>query len=285
MSESPYIVELNPENFQQVVLTGSSDVPVLVDFWADWCQPCKTLMPILSQLAEAYQGKFILAKLNTEEHKELAAQFGIRSLPTVKLFKDGQPVDEFMGALPEADIRAFLDKHIPRESDNVITTAHQHLLQGDGVTAITLLQRAREMDPGNHRVTIALAQSHAALGQAQEALDILDSLPADQQEAHEVKSLRGHLHFEAQAELESMAQVKEHLQADANNQQALLQLAAHHIVEEQYPQALDVLLTSMKINRDFQEQAAQKNMLKIFEILGDDPLVSQYRNQMLNLIY
>lgn len=285
MSDSPYIIELNPDNFQQVVFTGSSEVPVLVDFWADWCQPCQTLMPLLARLAEEYQGKFILAKLNTEQHQEIAGQFGIRSLPTVKLFKAGEPVDEFMGALPESDIRAFLDKHLPRESDNAIAMAQQHLLQGDADTALALLYRTADIDPGNHRVTIALAQALAATGKAQEALNLLDELNADQQEDPDVKSLRGHLHFEALADQDSNAQLLERLQANPDDHQATLLLAAHHVVEQNYPGALDLLLELLKKDRNFADQAAQKNMLKIFEILGDDPLVTQYRNQMLNFIY
>ncbi|WP_295471797.1 thioredoxin, partial [Thiolapillus sp.] len=105
MSTSPYIIEITKDNYQTDVIERSAQVPVLVDFWAPWCQPCKILMPVLANLAEQYGEKFILAKINTEEEQELAAQFAIRSIPTVKLFVNGQPVDEFAGALPEADIR------------------------------------------------------------------------------------------------------------------------------------------------------------------------------------
>ena len=125
MPESPYIVEVTAENYQEVVIQGSLQAPVLVDFWADWCQPCKILLPMLAKLVDEYQGKFILAKINTEQQQELAAQFGIRSIPTVKLFMQGQPVDEFSGALPEEQIRQFLDQHIPRESDKAVAQAQQ----------------------------------------------------------------------------------------------------------------------------------------------------------------
>ncbi len=107
MSTSDYIFDVTTDNFDQVILQGSQSVPVLVDFWAPWCQPCKSLMPLLADLAEAYQGKFILAKINTEEEQELAAQFAIRSIPTVKLFKGGSPVDEFTGALLVGEIKRF----------------------------------------------------------------------------------------------------------------------------------------------------------------------------------
>jgi putative thioredoxin len=114
MATPSYIIEVTADNYAEV-MQASFQVPVLMDFWADWCQPCHVLMPVLAKLAEDYGGKFVLAKLNTEQNQEIAAQFGIRSIPTVKLFKDGQVVDEFMGALPEQGVRQFLDKHIVDE--------------------------------------------------------------------------------------------------------------------------------------------------------------------------
>lgn len=285
MADSPFIVELTQENFQQV-LQASFRAPVLVDFWADWCQPCKLLMPLLEKLADEYQGQFFLAKLNTEQQQEVAAQFGIRSIPTVKLFKDGQPVDEFMGALPEAEIRAFLDKHIPRASDGLVAQAQQALLGGDGDQALALLHQAKTEDPSNSRIDIALAQTLAAIGDTDGATAALDGLPAEDANKPEVVALRGHLEFEGQAAgAEDPETLKKRLEADENDSEARYQLAIHMINAQQYEPALELLLELMRRDRGYEDDAARKTMIKVFDLLGDDPMAARFRGRMFNLLH
>ena len=161
MADSPYIVEVTAENFQTVILEGSMQQPVLVDFWASWCQPCQALMPLLAKLADEYAGKFILAKINTEEQQAIAAQFQIRSIPAVKLVHQGKLVDEFTGALPEAEIRAFLDRHIQQEAsadDNAIEQAYALLMRGQSDAAATLIQQSLDADPKNPQAIVAFAK-------------------------------------------------------------------------------------------------------------------------------
>ena len=211
MPDSPYIVDVSADNFAEV-LQASSRIPVLMDFWASWCQPCLALMPVLAKLAEEYDGKFLLAKLNTEENQELAAQFGIRSIPNVKLFQDGQVVDEFMGALPEQAVREFLDKHIVDEE--AVAEERSRRLQG-----------------------------------FQDELDGLASSPApDSSEA---------LHAEALRE----------------------------VVDENYETAMDLLLELMRKDRGYADDAGRRTLLKVFDLLGDDPRVGAYRRRMTNLLY
>ncbi|WP_456408389.1 thioredoxin [Thiolapillus sp.] len=286
MSDSPYIVEITNNNYQSDVIERSRQVPVLVDFWAPWCQPCQMLMPVLASLAEQYQGKFILAKINTEEQQELAAQFGIRSIPTVKLFRNGEAVDEFAGALPESEIRKFLDKHIPRESDALVDQAEQLLLQGDIDNALTLLEQAKASDPANSNIDIALAQAHAAAGNAEKALEITDQLPAEFQEKPEIQVLRGLLFFEQLLDgAPSESELQERLNRDDNDSEARYLLAAQYVVNQRYEDAAQALLELMRKDRNYGDDAARKALLKLFDILGDDPLAPRYRSRMMSLIY
>ncbi len=285
MAESPYIVEVTAENYAPVVL--ESPLPVLVDFWAEWCQPCKMLMPVLSRLAEEYRGKFILAKINTEEQRELAAQFGIRSIPTVKLFQGGKPVDEFMGALPEAEIRAFLDKHIPRESDNLVAQSNQRLLEGDVEGAMQLAEEAARSDPENPRTLIAYARLKAALGDREEAETVLDSLPADVQASPELTGFRAQLRFDRLAETgPAPDELEQRINTDPADSEARYYLALNLIVEGEYEQALEHLLQLMQKDRAYGDDAGRKGMLEVFEILGEgNELVNRFRNRMFNALH
>ncbi len=286
MSNSPYIIEITEDNYQTDVVEQSHRVPVLVDFWASWCQPCQMLMPVLAKLAEEYGGKFILAKVNTEEQQGLAAQFGIRSIPTVKLFKDGQPVDEFAGALPESEIRRFLDRHIPRESDALVEKARQLLLAGDADQALKILEATKATDPANVNVDIALAQAHAASGQPDRALEILQGLPLEAREKPEVQRLEGLLHFEALAtDAPDESTLSRRLEQNPDDHEARRLLAARKVLQEDYAGALDLLLELMRKDRGYGDDAARKDMVRIFDLLGDDPLVPRYRSRMMNLLY
>jgi len=286
MADSPYIVEVTAENFRQVVLEGSFRQPVLVDFWASWCQPCKILLPILTRLANEYGGKFLLAKLNTEEQQQLAAQFGIRSIPTLKLFAQGAPVDEFMGALPEAEIRAFLDRNIPRESDGYIAQAQQMMQAGQDEQALQLLLKARELDPGAARVEIALAQVLTLLERHNEALAILDALPLDAATDPAVQALRSQLEFAAKtAGLPSIEALQQRLAANERDSEARYQLGNQLVATGEYEQALEQFLTLLRLDRQYGEDAARKSMLQLFEMLGDHPLVGSYRGKLARLLY
>jgi putative thioredoxin len=285
MADSPYIIDVTRENYAEV-MKASFEVPVLIDFWASWCQPCQALMPVLAKLAEEYQGKFLLGKLNTEEQQEIAAQFGIRSIPNVKLLRNGQPVDEFMGALPERSVREFLDRHVARESDASVQQARERLAAGDADAAIALLSAARETDPDNPRVAVALAGAQATAGDVAAAEATLDGLPANEQVKPEVAALRSHLYFEGRvAGAPAATELEASLAADPDDHEARFQLALRKVVEQDYDTAMELLLELMKKDRGFGDDAGRNTLLKVFELLGDDPRVNQYRRRMASLLY
>ena len=285
MADSPFIVEVTRDNYAQV-MEASFQVPVLVDFWAGWCQPCHVLMPVLAKLAEEYQGRFLLAKLDTEEEQEIAAQFGIRSIPTVKLFINGQPVDEFMGALPEKAVREFIDRHLPNASDAQVEEALALLAAGDADSALVLLHEARGADPDNSRVSIALAHAQAASGDAAAAEATLDSLPADESDKPEATALRSHLYFAGQVTgAPGPGELEARLAADPADHEARFQLALHRVVSRDYDAAMELLLQLMQQDRGYGDDAGRQGLLKVFELLGDDPRVGQYRRRMASLLY
>lgn len=285
MADSPFIVDVTRENYAQV-MEASFQVPVLVDFWASWCQPCQVLMPVLAKLADEYQGKFLLGKLNTEEQQEIAAQFGIRSIPNVKLFRNGQPVDEFLGALPEKAVREFIDRHVGRESDATVEQAREQLAAGDAAGAIALLNAAREADPDNPRATLALAEAQASTGDVAAAEATLDSLPVSERDKPDAASLRSRLFFEGQLAGASAAdELEARLETDPDDCEAVYQLALRKVVGQDYDAAVELLLQLMKKDRSFGDDAGRNTLLKVFELLGDDPRVSQYRRRMASLLH
>jgi putative thioredoxin len=286
MAESPYIFEVDQTNYEQIVLQGSFQVPVLVDFWATWCQPCQILMPVLAKLADEYQGRFIVAKINTEEQQAIAAQFGIRSIPTVKLFRYGEPVDEFMGALPEAEIRSFLEKYLPRASDGSVAQAEERLMAGDAAGALELLQQARENDPDNPRVLVAIAQTQAAAGDLDAAEQTLDQLPPEEQDKPEIRRVRGQLFFDRIALAAGPPEeVARRAAAAPEDSEARYQLAACQVMSNDVENALENLLGIMQQDRKFGDDAARNALLKLFDMLGDDPSITRYRARMFNLLH
>jgi putative thioredoxin len=287
MGESPYIHNVSMQNFQNLVLEKSLQKPVLVDFWADWCQPCQTIMPMLAKLADEYAGKFELAKVNADQEQELAAHFGIKSLPTMKLFYQGQIVDELMGAAPEADVRAMLDKHIVSESDQFMQVAMTAYQQGQPEKALELLNTALAKDPDNAELKVAIAQMVYAEGDSQSATALLDSLDDDGSKLDTAIKLRAEMKLAEQlADLPDFGEIEQRLAQNPLDLEALLQKSRHLTARGEYDAAMDCLLTIMRTDRDFQEDAGRNSLLELFDLLGGEhPSVQVYRRKLFTLLH
>jgi putative thioredoxin len=287
MSESPNIYPGTQDNFAELVLQNPRRVPVLVDFWADWCQPCHMLMPILSKLVDEYAGAFILVKVNSDEQQALATQFGIRSLPTVKVFKNGEIVDEFMGVQSESVIREILERHIERESDRILLDARVALERGDSEQAAALVNKAADLDPSNPQVKIEQAKILMGTGEPERAEIVLDDLRGDQRELLEVRTLKARLAFARIAtQGPERARLEEMVSSDPDDLRARYQLSAAKVVGGDFEGALNELLEIMKRDRGFDDDAGRKGLLTVFEILGGSgELVSRYRALMSNALH
>jgi len=281
MAQSPHIADVTQQSFEAEVLARSHRVPVLADFWAAWCGPCQALMPVLARLAEEYQGRFFLAKINSDDQQPLAARYGVRSLPTVKLFRNGQVVDEFMGAQPEKTIRALLDRHIPRESDALIGQAVAAARSGQIDQALAIMQQALTLDPANDRVKLELARLLAHLRRIDEAEQVLNTASAETRESAHATALRAQFEFaRIAASARDPAALEQAIAANPKDSAARYQLAAVLVLGNRHREALDQLLEIVRTDRKFQDDAARKAMVSTFNLLGGGELVNEYRRKL-----
>jgi putative thioredoxin len=287
MSESPYIHNVGMQDFQQLVLEKSMEKPMLVDFWADWCQPCQTIMPMLAKLAEEYEGKFELAKVNADQEQELAGHFGIKSLPTMKLIFQGQIVDERTGAVPESEVRAMLDKHIVSETDKYIQAATMAYQQGQTEQAMEMLNQALANDPENASLKVTIAQMVHAQGDAESALALLDSLDDEGSKLDAAIKLRAEINLAAQlADLPSMEEIEQRLAQNPQDSEAMLQKSRHLTAQGDYENAMECLLQIMRSDRSFEDDAGRKGLLELFDMLGGEhPSVQKYRRKLFTLLH
>lgn len=287
MSNSPYVFEATMENFQDSVMVASSTTPVLIDVWADWCAPCKQLMPLLEKLAGEYKGQFLLAKVNADEQQQLTASLGVRSLPTVILVKDGQAVDGFNGALPESEIRKVLDKHVEAPAEDPYETAHKRWNDGDVDGALAILTEMNQADPENLKVLIDIAQLKAELGDVDTAEQILDSLPPEEKLQPQAKQLAARIKFIKQAgELPPVAELEKTLAANPKDPAALHQLALQHVLKEENAQAMELLIRLMQVDAGYKDGVAKTTLIELFDKLGSaNPDVRAYRRKLYTLMH
>ncbi len=272
--------DVSEANFQQEVIDSSFQQPVVVDFWAPWCGPCKTLKPILEKLAAEYGGKFVLAKVNADENQNLSAQLGVRGIPAVKAVVKGKIVDEFSGALPESAVREWLGKIIPSPAEELRQQAQMKRGAGDDAGALQLLGQASQLDPGNEWVRVDAAEIMFVKGELEEARRLLSSIRNDDvaKDARTMQLLAQIKLAEMSAGGENEGTLAAAVEADANNLDARLKLANLMIASGRYEEGMDQLLEIVRRDRSFQDDIGRTTLLDVFNLLGGQgELVSRYR--------
>jgi putative thioredoxin len=286
MNATAHIVEIDESNAQQLLIEESMTRPVIVDFWADWCGPCKQLMPILEKLAEEYQGAFLLAKVNADEQQMLAQQLGVRSLPTVMVIKDGQPIDGFSGAQPESAVREMLDKHLPPPQAGALAEAEQLLADGDIPGALALYRSAWEESGQKLEMTLAYAAALVSVNRLDEAETVLQGIRlADQDARYEQLMAQIELGREAARSPEVEA-LEAALAASPDDHATRVKLAVQLSQVSQYREALEHLLTVLRADKDFNNGEVRKVFLDTLATIGKgDPLAAEYQRKLFSLMY
>ena len=278
---SPHAFDVSTAEFQEKVVAASQHVPVLVDFWAEWCAPCRQLKPVLEKLAAEYGGRFLLAKVNSDQNQELAGHCGVRGIPNVKAFVGGHLVDEFTGALPEAQVRAFIEKLLPSPAEPLRVAAQEARASGETGLALSLLDDARQADPGNETVQLDMAEIRIDAGQLDAARALLDALEHKARDASRLKALQARLKLVAAGGGADTAALEARVAANGDDFDARLQLANALALSGDYRPALEHLLAIVRRDRKWQDEAARKAMLDLFTLLGGDAqfddLVREFR--------
>lgn len=280
-----WTIEVGENDFETAVLERSQEVPVVVDFWAPWCGPCRVLGPILEKLAEEYSGEFILAKINVDESPSLANAFGIQGIPAVKLFQGGEVAGEFTGALPEPMVREMLARFLPSESDKKAQDAGDLEQEGKLAEAKTLYEEILEKDPGHSRSLLGLGRLLMNEGDYEHAVNSLEQISLAAEERKEADRFLARLRLRGEGNQDESS-LRAAVQSDPKNLAARFNLAQTLAGNEKFEDALTEFLTIVKTDRGFKDDGARKAMVQVFEVLGSDhPLTDKYRAELAKVLF
>ena len=278
------VKDVTTASFRQDVISESMQQPVLVDFWAPWCGPCKQLAPVIEKAVKAAGGKVKLVKMNIDEHPQIAGQLGIQSIPAVIAFSKGQPVDGFVGAVSEGEIKKVIERLAgpvgPSPVEEMIAAAAEAVETGDAAGAAELYGAVLAQEPDNATALAGFAKLQLDMGAIEQAKRILDTVPADKANDPAVAGVRAAIDLAEQASaLGDLAELAQAVEADPKNHQARIDLAVALNVRNKRDEAVDALIASIKLDRKWNEEAARKQLLQFFEAWGpmDDASIAGRR--------
>jgi putative thioredoxin len=286
MGASPFIVDVEEADFARDVLARSQQILVVVDFWAPWCGPCRTLTPTLERVAQEHAGAFVLAKVNVDRAQGVAAQLGVRSIPTVLAFRDGAIRAEFVGAQPESVVRELVKRVLPTQADALAAEGEQLVEAGRGDEAEAKLSAALEMEPRHGRALFARARLLAARNELDQALDHLERILPHEAVAPEAERLAAELRLRREGGGADPEVLRKRVAAHPDDVAARIDLGQALAAAGRHEEALAELLEAVRADPGHEEGAARKAMLDLFELLGSDhPLVQRYRSELARVLF
>ena len=279
--------DVSTDTFDELVLRRSHELPVLVDFWAPWCGPCRTLGPILERLAREAGGAFELAKVDIDQNPEIAARYGVRGIPNVLVFRDGEAVDGFVGALPEAQVRAFLRRHCPSAADRLTAEGEAALAAGELDVARTRFEQAVAEDPGQHAARLGSARLALRTGDLDEARRLAEEVPLGAVQHEAAQALIGGLELVAAAHSTGSEQeCASRLEADDRDLEARFALGGYALAGGDLRAALEHYLGVVERDKSWNDEAGRRAMLDVFQIVGArEPLADEYRDRLRTVLY